>query len=159
VYSAFNQLALNQAMFPENHILVVEDNSDHFHLIEETFRRGAVINALTRVNTAAAAIACLNGDGSYADRERYPLPCLILLDLKLPGESGFTVLEWVRKHPALGKLPVVVLTVSAQDDDIDKAYHLGANSYLVKPFNIDEFKALVKSINSYWVLLAQKPRV
>jgi CheY-like chemotaxis protein len=146
-------------MFPENHILVVEDDSSHFQLIEEVLRRGRIANPLTRASTAAEAMACLSGDGPYANREKYPLPCLILLDLKLPGESGFTVLEWVRKHPTLGKMPVVVLTVSDQDDDIDKAYQLGANSYLVKPFNMEDFKALVKSINSYWVLLAQKPRV
>jgi CheY-like chemotaxis protein len=146
-------------MFSENHILVVEDNSDHFRLIEETFRRGRVVNPLTWVSTTAQAIACLNGDGPYSDRERYPLPCLILLDLKLPGESGFAVLEWVRKHPTLGNLPVVVLTVSDHDKDIDRAYQLGANSYLVKPFDIAEFQALVKSINSYWVLLAEKPRL
>ena len=146
-------------MFPENHILAVEDDSDHFHLIEEAFRRGRVANPLTRASTAAEAIACLNGDGRYADREKYPLPCLILLDLKLPGESGFAVLEWVRKHPTLGKLPVVVLTVSHHSDDLEKAYRLGANSYLVKPFDAADFQALVKSINSYWVLLAQKPRI
>ncbi len=146
-------------MFPDNHILVVEDDFDQFRLMEEGFRRGKVANPLTHVTTAAEAIACLNGDGHYADREKYPLPCLILLDLKLPGESGFAVLEWVRKHPKLAKLPVVVLTVSHHSDDLERAYQLGANSYLVKPFELLDFQALIKSINSYWVLLAQKPRL
>src|SRR5262249_34220339 len=137
----------------------VEDDPDHFRLMEEAFRRGRIANTLTHVRTAAEAITCLKGEGPYADREKYPPPCLILLDLKLPGESGFAVLEWVRNHATLGKLPVVVLTVSSNNQDLEKAYQLGANSYLVKPFDIGEFQALVKSINAYWVLLAQKPRI
>jgi CheY-like chemotaxis protein len=146
-------------MFPDNHILVVEDDFDHFRLIDEAFRRGRIENSLTQATSAEEAIACLNGDGRYADREKYPLPCLILLDLKLPGESGFAVLEWVRKHPTFARLPVVVLTLCHHNDDLEKAYRLGANSYLVKPFDVGEFQALIKSINSYWVLLAEKPRL
>ena len=78
-------------MFPENQILVVEDDSSHFQLIEQVFQRGRIANRLTRAHTSAEAIAYLSGEGRYANREEFPIPCLILLDLKLPGESGFTV--------------------------------------------------------------------
>jgi CheY-like chemotaxis protein len=145
-------------MYPNDLILVVEDDSDHYALLEEGFRRERLANALARVTTAREAIAYLNGEGAFAERGNHPLPCLVLLDLSLPEESGFAVLEWVRNHPNFKKLPVVVLTGSRDDRDLNRAYALGANSYLVKPFDIAEFRALVKSINAYWVLLAQTPR-
>jgi len=146
-------------MFPNNHILVVEDDREHFTLIEEGFRRARIANQLFRAGTAEEAIAYLSGEGEFANREAYPLPCLVLLDLKLPGESGFSVLEWVRSRGKFKRLPVVVLTASHMNADLDKAYSLGANSYLVKPFDVAEFRALIKSINTYWVLLAEKPRI
>lgn len=146
-------------MYPNDCILVVEDDHDHFTLIADGFNRARISNQVVRAETASEAVAYLDGRGAYADREQHPLPCLILLDLKLPVESGFTVLEWVRQHPQLKKLPVVVLTASSASSDVDKACQLGANSYLVKPFQVEDFRALMKSINAYWVLLAQKPRL
>lgn len=146
-------------MFSDNCILVVEDDSDHFSLIEDGLRRGRVANEVRRVSTASDAVAYLNGEGAFADREIYPLPCLVLLDLKLPDATGLKVLQSIRESALLKKLPVVVLTVSDRDEDLDRAYALGVNSYLRKPFKIEDFRALAKSLNAYWVLLAQKPHL
>jgi CheY-like chemotaxis protein len=145
-------------MYPNDRILVVEDDSDHFALIDEGFRRGRVANPIVRAVTAAEAINYLGGNGNFSNRELHPLPCLVLLDLSLPGESGFAVLEWVRQHPDLRKLPVVVLTGSRMNADLDKAYALGANSYVIKPFQFEDLQALIKSLNAFWILLAEKPR-
>jgi CheY-like chemotaxis protein len=146
-------------MYPNDRILVVEDDVDHYTLIVEGFARARVSNQLVRAATAGEALSFLKGEGTFANRELHPLPCLILLDLNLPDERGFAVLEWVRSNPELRKLPIIVLTVSSADEDLQEAYRLGANSYLVKPFKVEEFRTLIKSINAYWVLLAEKPRM
>src|SRR5581483_1794343 len=97
------------------------------------FAKANVPNPLIIVGDGDAAIAYLAGVDGYADRTRFPLPALVLLDLKLPRRSGLEVLEWIRKQPGVRRIPVVVLTSSRQRPDVDCAYDLGANSYLVKP--------------------------
>ena len=146
-------------MYANDVILVVEDDSDHYALLQAEFNRSRITNSMVRMITAREAIGYLNGDGAFGDRSEHPLPCLILLDLNLPEESGFAVLEWVRASERLKKMPVVVFTGSSHNSDLERAYALGANSYLVKPFDIADFRAAIKSINAYWVLLAQKPRL
>src|SRR5690242_16898 len=118
-------------MYAKDLILVVEDDSDHYALLQAEFTRSRITNSLVRMFTAREAIAYLNGEGRVADRAEHPLPCLVLLDLNLPEESGFAVLEWVRNHQELKKLPVVVFTGSRNNNDLERAYALGANSYLV----------------------------
>jgi CheY-like chemotaxis protein len=103
------------------------------------------------------AVEYLRGDGPFADREKHPLPDLLLLDLKMPRKNGFEVLEWVRQQPGLKRLPVVVLTSSMQDLDINRAYELGANTYLVKPANYEALVDLVKTLIQYWLTLAITP--
>jgi CheY-like chemotaxis protein len=146
-------------MLPSDRILLVEDNPDELRIIEHVFKEARIANFLEHVSSAEEAIAYLSGTGKYADRHVHPLPCLVLLDLKLPGATGFDVLNWVRAHPILRKLAVVVLTHSGEKADIDRAYGLGANSYLVKPLDLDELRGIVKAINAYWVILAEKPRL
>ena len=95
----------------------------------------------------------------YGDRGRYPLPALMLLDLKLPGMSGFEVLLWLRQQPGLKRLPVVVLTSSKENTDINRAYELGANSYLVKPASFDALVNIIERLNHYWLVLNERPEV
>ena len=92
------------------------------------------------------AIQYLSGTGEFSDRTRYPLPCLLLLDLNLPRQSGLEVLEWVRSQPSLQSMPVVILTSSSQDRDIGSAYSLGANGYLVKPPSSEKLIDLVTGL-------------
>jgi len=96
------------------------------------------------------AIAYLSGEGDFADRERFPRPFLLLLDLKMPGADGFEVLRWVRAEPETKRLLVVVLTSSNLQADVDRAYDLGANSYLVKPVSFDEMVNMIQRFEAYW---------
>jgi len=101
------------------------------------------------VNDGNEVIAYLSGEGKYADRKRFPMPGLLLLDLKMPGRDGFEVLEWVRGRQELRDLQVVVLTASDQFRDINRSFELGANSFLVKPAEFDEFVGMVEALRSY----------
>ena len=93
----------------------------------------------------------MEGKENYADREQFPLPYLMLLDLKLPYVMGLEVLKWIRQHPELGHLPVVVLSGSELQDDVRKAYGVGANSYLVKPIGFENLVNLVRNITAVWL--------
>jgi CheY-like chemotaxis protein len=103
------------------------------------------------------AIEYLRGTGQYADRARYPLPGLMLLDLKLPRRSGHEVLAWLRQEPAVRRLPVAILTSSRESSDIERAYDLGANSYLVKPTGPGALLRLVEALSLYWLVLNEGP--
>ncbi len=146
-------------MIENDRILLVEDDALQVQLIRQVLTASRVTNRVLSVGSGEEALDYLSGKGNYSDRVQYPLPSLVLLDLKLPKISGFEVLSWIRKNPVMNRLPVVVLTGSAEDGDIERAYNLGANSYLVKPFEMEDLRALVKSINAYWVILAQKPQI
>lgn len=133
-------------------ILLVEDDINDALLLRRAFAKAGGRNTIVQLEDGDAAVAYLGGTDDYADRERHPLPCLILLDLKLPRRSGFEVLEWMRAQPGLKRLPVVVLTSSQQSQDINRAYDLGANSYLVKPVGFDTLLEMVRALNLYWLL-------
>jgi DNA-binding response OmpR family regulator len=135
-------------------ILLVEDNEDDADLIAYAFGKAGVENPLVRVGDGDAAVQYLGGTGDYADRRRHPLPALVLLDLKLPRRSGFEVLKTVRGEEGPARhVPIVVLTSSDQTPDVERAYDLGANSYLVKPVNRDALLAMVRALDAYWVKL------
>jgi CheY-like chemotaxis protein len=134
-------------------LMLVEDDPDHVLLIQRALAKANLVNPLRIVRDGDEAIAYLSGQGPYGDRNRYPLPSLILLDLKLPRKSGLEVLEWIRSDPALRVLPVVALTSSAETSDIERAYALGVNSYLVKPLGFEDLLDLVKSLVMYWMIL------
>jgi len=140
-------------------ILVVEDDAAQVELIQQVLAESRVSNSVFAVDSGEEALAYLSGQGKYANRLEHPLPTLVLLDLKLTGMSGFEVLNWIRTNPTVQRLPVVVLTSSKSGGHIQRAYALGANSYLIKPFTMDELRSMVKSINAYWVILAQKPEL
>ncbi|HEY6852794.1 MAG TPA: response regulator [Gemmatimonadales bacterium] len=140
-------------------ILLVEDDANDVLLIRRAFAKAAITNPVHNVEDGDAAVAYLAGEGSYADRDDHPLPAVVLLDLKLPRRSGLEVLEWVRQNPALRRLPIVVLTSSRESTDVNRAYDLGANSYLVKPVGFDALTDLVRILQGYWVAWNEKPEI
>lgn len=140
-------------------VLIVEDQDDDVALIRRAFKKSNIANPLQIVSDGESAIAYLEGTGPYADRDRFPLPVLVLLDLKLPRKSGLEVLQWMRERSFIKRLPVVILTSSRESQDINKAYDLGVNSYLVKPVEFDDLRDLVARLHLYWFITNVKPDV
>ena len=143
----------------EGVILLAEDDANDVLLIQRAFQRNLVSNPVQVVRDGNEAVAYLSGQAPFADRERHPLPVLMLMDLKMPRKSGLEVLEWVRQQPGLKRLPIIVLTSSNQSPDINRAYELGANSYLVKPAGFDSLLDLVKNLDMYWLILNERPEL
>jgi CheY-like chemotaxis protein len=140
-------------------VLLVEDNDDEVELVRRAFTRGNVVNPLQVVRSGEEALEYLMGVGRYANRAEYPLPELMLLDLKLPGMNGFQVLQWLRQQESLRTLRVVVLTASDALTDATQAYQLGANSFLVKPVDFNEFVNITNAIQGYWLWTSRSPEI
>jgi CheY-like chemotaxis protein len=132
-------------------VLHIDDDPNDTELLRAATRKAGVEFVLHNVEDGEQAISYLSGLGCYSDRQKYKSPSLILLDLKMPRATGFEVLRWIRKHPELGNIPVIVLSGSELQDDIRRAYDVGANSYLVKPLGFDALVAMVKNLNSVWI--------
>jgi CheY-like chemotaxis protein len=132
-------------------ILLIEDDPSDAALIQGAFQKIGVQNPISLVSHGDTALAYLEGINEYADRIRFPLPILIILDLKLPGMSGLQLLKWIRTKKELRLIPVVVLTGSSDNSQIQAAYEAGANSYLLKPGNRDEIVRIVELLEHYWV--------
>ncbi|MBV9077661.1 MAG: response regulator [Methylobacteriaceae bacterium] len=139
-------------------VLLVEDNADDADLIAYAFDKAGIANPLLTFADGEAAIDFVEGRPPYDDRSRHPLPGLILLDLKLPRQSGFEVLRAVRANLLARHTPVVVLTSSNQDSDIRRAYELYANSYLVKPVSRETLLGMVRTLDAYWIRLNRAVR-
>src|SRR3954471_2677991 len=131
-------------------ILLVEDRADDVKLVLRSFEKAGITNPVQVVGDGEEAIAYLNGSGTYSNRDEHPLPELVLLDLKMPKVDGFEVLKWIRAHPQLSQLRVVVLTSSDDIRDLNLAYKLGANSFLVKPMDFNHFVELSSFIADNW---------
>src|SRR6202167_1044906 len=114
-------------------ILMADDDENDVFFMERAFDQAKVSTPLHRVKDGEEAVAYLKGVGNYADRVKFPLPHFLLLDLKMPRKNGFEVIQWVREQPGLKRLPIVVLTSSREDPDINRAYERGPNTYLVNP--------------------------
>jgi CheY-like chemotaxis protein len=142
----------------EKPILIVEDTAADVTLMRRAFEKVRLANPLHVVTHGDAAVDYLAGEGMYADRQRFPLPVLILLDLKLPRRSGIEVLQWLRAQPGLQHIPVAVLTLSQQDQDVNAAYDIGVQSYLIKPVHLDGLLQLLKTTGLYWALLDMPPQ-
>jgi CheY-like chemotaxis protein len=140
-------------------ILLVEDNPDDVLLIQSAFEKVKASTPMQVVNDGEKAIAYLSGKGEFADRAKHPMPALVLLDLKLPRVPGLNVLSWLRKQPELARMLVVVLTSSRESADINRAYDLGANSYLVKPVSHEDLVELIGALETYWVTLNEWPDI
>ena len=131
-------------------ILLVEDDRDDIFIFRRALKAARITNPLVVVRNGQEATEYLSYDGEYADKEKYPLPFVIFLDLKLPYLDGFEVLSWIRSQPGLKSIVVVVLTGSDETRDHQKAYTLGARSYLVKPPEPQDILQFLDSMTSYW---------
>jgi CheY-like chemotaxis protein len=138
-------------------ILIAEDEEDYVLLLKRAFSEAKVPNPLFVVSTGSEMMMYLKGDGKYSNRLEYPLPDLLLLDLKLPGFNGLEILGWLRSHPGLSALRVIVLTSSEQMRDINDAYRLGANSFLVKPYDFTDLISLAHVLQKFWLQLSRTP--
>lgn len=132
-------------------ILVVDDDENDQVLIKRAFRSADVEGPLHTVGDGAEAIQYFMGEGKFADRETYAYPTFVMTDLKMPRVDGFGVLEFLKGNPEWAVIPTVVFTASQDDDDIKKAYMLGASSYHVKPCEAAAFRKLIATLNSYWL--------
>jgi CheY-like chemotaxis protein len=130
-------------------VLLVDDSVNDATLLRAVFERAGFVEPLRSTQDVDEAIAYLRGDGAYADRSRFPLPTAVLLDVNMPRRDGFELLEWIRQQPSLKRLRVFILSASGRPQDIERAYDLGANSYLVKPRNLDGLLHLAKSLVSW----------
>ncbi len=132
-------------------VLVADDNYDDVHLLEFAWATAKCPARLQALHDGDEALQYLSGHGQFADRKQFPLPALLLLDLKMPRKDGFEVLQWLRRDQLLVRLPVIVLTASLHKSDVDRAYELGANAFLVKPVEIQQLVSMVKAIESFWL--------
>jgi two-component system response regulator len=131
-------------------ILLVEDNSDHVELILRTLRDNNLLNQVHVVTNGEEALDFLYRRGKYSDA---PRPGLILLDIKLPRVDGIEVLRRIKADPELRSIPVVMLTTSADEQEIVESYSCGANSYIVKPLDFDQFVKAIKTLKLYWLVV------
>jgi CheY-like chemotaxis protein len=138
-------------------ILLVEDELADATLLMRGFQKIGVLNPIVNLRSGDDALGYLSGTGDYADRVKFPLPVLVLLDLKLPGTTGLQLLQWMRTRRDVKRIPVVVLTMDEAPSTINAAYDLGANSYLVKPGNTNQIERTVKAIQAYWIELNEPP--
>ena len=137
-------------------ILLVEDNPDHAELVIRNMEEFSVANTIVHVQDGEAALDYLLDRGKYAGM-RCPLPHLVLLDLQLPKVSGLEVLKQVKQDSRLRALPVVMLTTSAAERDMAKAYEYHANSYLSKPVDFCDFSRMLKDLGFYWLVWNRRP--
>ncbi|GAB1540376.1 response regulator [Scytonema sp. NUACC21] len=137
-------------------ILLVEDEPADVFRVERAVRKTKLPISLQVVNDGEQAVLYLSGEEPYKDRDRNPIPVVMLLDLKLPRLSGFEVLTWLRES-TIKHLPVVVLTSSEEQVDIERAYALGANSYLTKPIDFNVLFDMIQTIGTYWGTLNRQP--
>lgn len=144
-------------MLADKLILYAEDEEDDVFLMRRAFKEASITHRLEAVSDGNRVIEYLSGTGAFSDRTKWPLPILILLDLKMPGLSGHEVLKWIRTRPETCTIPVIVITSSHQESDIHRAYILGANGYLVKPGTPSELLTMVEGIKNYWLTQNRTP--
>jgi CheY-like chemotaxis protein len=138
-------------------ILQVEDDPNDVFLLQHAMKKAGVTNPIKVVSDGQQAIDYLQGTGPFADREKFPAPFLVLLDLKLPRVMGLDVLKWIRRQAGTRKI-VVVLSASDQPTDISQAYELGANGFLVKPAEARKMEETARAIKDYWLTQNLPPR-
>jgi CheY-like chemotaxis protein len=138
-------------------VLMADDDENDVAFLQRAFRQAEVRNPLQVVPDGQAAVDYLSGAGKFADRNQYPLPCLILLDLKMPRKTGLEVLEWLQTQPTFRTYPVIVLSSSVYPSDIEGAYQKGANAFVTKPSGAPERTELVRMINGFWLNFNQLP--
>ena len=141
-------------------VLLVEDDLNDIFLVKRAFKVAHIHHPLQVVTDGVEAIQYLSGEGKYADRAAYPLPRLIVMDIKMPRSTGFEVLEWVKGDGRpLRRIPIVIVSSSDNPADINRAYELGANAYMVKPMDYRAVEHLFQTINHYWGSECAKPEL
>jgi CheY-like chemotaxis protein len=131
-------------------ILLVDDSENDLKLMEVAFRKVGFDSPLQMVHDGEEAIAYLKGEGPYADRNKFPLPGVILLDLNMPMKNGFDVLDWLRsQRQAFKRISTIILTASMRAEDVERAFDLGANSYLVKPSTLEDLIAMIRCLRDW----------
>ena len=130
-------------------LLIVEDDPDALFLLKRAFLKVGLSVSVRVSGDGEDAVAYLSGRGAYADRTHYPLPCMVLLNLKLPKKSGLEVLEWMRQQPRLRRIPVVIVTTSGEERDRQRALELGARDYTIKPIDSGGLLRLAKKVHTY----------
>jgi CheY-like chemotaxis protein len=143
---------------PNQPILLVEDSPEDFEATERAFRKSGLKNPIYRCSDGDEALDYLYRRGAYTDPARSPRPGIILLDLNLPGTDGREVLEAVKKDDSLKLIPVIVLTTSADERDVEACYLAGANSYIQKPVDLDGFMKAIEHLNGFWFEVVILPR-
>jgi len=138
-------------------VLLAEDDLDDVLLTQIAFEKARLANPLQVVRDGEEVLAYLKGEGQFGNRDRYPFPILLLLDLNMPKINGFEVLEWLKNHPVFHRMPVAIMTSSDHDPDATKAFELGADSYLIKPPDAEALLALVQRLHAYWMILNERP--
>jgi len=138
-------------------VLLVEDDANDVMFVHMAFERAKLGHALMIVSDGDQAIKYLGGEGPYADREKFPVPVMMLLDLRLPTVSGFEVLGWVRSRAEYKRLPVTVFTGTDYQKHLDRAYELGANSCLIKPLRLEDFFVAISMVTDFWLATCQLP--
>jgi two-component system, response regulator len=141
----------------EIEILLVEDNPGDAEMTIRALRKNNLANNLMHVKDGAQAIDFIFAQGEYANRTNKNLPKIVVLDLKMPKVNGMEVLRRIKNDERTRKMPVVVLTSSKEDPDVDECYRLGVNSYVVKPVEFDEFFKAVSDLGLYWMIVNQNP--
>jgi CheY-like chemotaxis protein len=128
-------------------ILLVEDEQNDVFFVQRCFEKARLLNPLQVVHDGDQAMEYLKGEGDFADRKKHPLPCMVLLDLRMPRTNGFELLEWLQTQPSLKKLKAVVMTSSSESPDIDQALQLGAASWILKPPTPEALLHVMNGIN------------
>lgn len=139
-------------------ILIVEDSEDDLDMTLRALRKANLANHIQVARDGEEAVEFIFGQGAYAGRKVENGPRLIMLDLKLPKVDGMEVLRQIKGDPRTRMIPVVVLTSSKEQRDVIESYHLGVNSYIVKPVNFESFATAVQELGMYWLLLNQPPK-
>jgi CheY-like chemotaxis protein len=132
-------------------VLYVEDDENDVFFMQDAFREVGITEPLQVVRDGQEAIDYLAGTAPFEDRERYPLPCVVLLDLQLPRKDGLVVLDWIRSQSSLRGLIVIMFSSSAHPRDIDRAYELGVNSFVVKPVSVQKRMEITKLLKDWWL--------
>jgi CheY-like chemotaxis protein len=139
-------------------ILMVEDEAHDVEFLRRAFTRVGIGNPLRAVANGEEAVRYLQGEAAYGDRATFPLPRLLVTDLKMPQMGGLELLQWIQRHPAFRLMPAIVYTSSTSQADVDAAYAAGASGYMVKPVSLAELERMVKIIADYW-RLTRLPRL
>jgi len=140
-------------------VLLAEDDAADQELARRAFNDGKICNNFLVVEDGEQAWAYLTRQGVYADTELFPMPQVLILDLNMPKITGMEVLKRIRKNPDLKMLPVIVMTTSDEERDRAQAYSNGANAYIKKPFDVDQYETAMRSFKEFWLQIVRLPPV